>query len=162
VTAEEHIARVEATIHQLIGEIEKLPAEVIYREPEPGEWPVMSTLAHVAEILPYWSHEAADVARSPGKEFGRSLDDPRRVGPIERHGHDSVQTIVQLIRQALTECVQTLREIPADAWHVTGQHPSRGPMTPDQIVDTFVVRHAEEHAGQIQRTLKTLQSSQVP
>jgi uncharacterized damage-inducible protein DinB len=142
VTAEEQIARVETTVQELLSEIEKLPAETIYREPEPGEWPVMSTLAHLAELLPYWATEAAELAASPGKQFGRSLDDPRRVGPIQQHGRDSIEAIVPLIRQSLAQCVQTLRSIPADAWQVVGQHPSRGAMNVEQIVEAFVCSHA--------------------
>ena len=162
VSAQEQIARVETTVQQLVSEIEKLPAQVLYRAPEPGEWPVMSTLAHLAELLPYWAHEAADVAGSPGAHFGRSLDDPRRVGAIEQHGHDSIQAIVPRIRQALAECVQTLRAIPPDKWQAEGQHPTRGAMSVEQVVESFVCKHAAEHASQIHETLKAIQSSQVP
>src|SRR5262249_45806082 len=88
VTGSEFGAILERTVHDLLGEIEALPADVLYREPVPGEWPVMSTLAHLAELLPYWAHEAADLARSPGKDFGRTHDDPRRLGAIAQHGHD--------------------------------------------------------------------------
>jgi len=53
VSAEEHIQRLERSVNQLIQEIERLPADVLYRPPSEGEWPVMSTLAHLAELLPY-------------------------------------------------------------------------------------------------------------
>jgi uncharacterized damage-inducible protein DinB len=162
VSAQEQIARVETTVQQLLSDIEKLPAQVLYREPKPGEWPVMSTLAHLAELLPYWAHEAAEVAESPGKQFGRSLDDPRRVGAIEQHGHDSTQTIVPRIREALADCVHTLRAIRPEDWQAVGQHPTRGGMSVEQIVESFVCKHAAEHASQIQETLKAIQSSQVP
>jgi DinB family protein len=162
VSAQEQIGRVETTVQQLVGEIEKLPSEVLYREPEPGEWPVMSTLAHLAELLPYWAHEAAELAASPGKHFGRSLDDPRRVGPIEQHRRDSIEAIVPRIREGLAECVQTLRAIRPEDWQVVGQHATRGPMSVEQVVESFVCKHASEHASQIQETLKAIQSSQVP
>ncbi len=155
-TAQEQIARIESTVEQLLNEIERLPADVLYREPAEGEWPVMSTLAHLEELLPYWAHEAADTAASPGRAIGRNLDDPRRVVPIAEHGHDSLDAIVPRIRAALAECLTTLRAIPEDGWQVVGQHLHRGAMTPEQIVEAFLCNHTQEHAAQIHTTLKSL------
>jgi len=43
-----------------------------------------------------------------------------------------------------------------EAWSSTGQHHARGPMTIGQLVDEFLVNHAEEHAVQIQASVKSL------
>ena len=161
-SAEEQIARLERSVHQLLSAVERLPAEVLYREPQPGEWPVMSTLAHVEELLPYWAHEAAQVATAPGKPLGRTHEDPRRIGAITEHGHDSLEAMVPRIRAALAECVTVLRGIPADAWSRTGQHARRGPMSVADVIDDFLVQHAEEHAAQIQAALKDLQPISRP
>jgi DinB family protein len=158
-TAQEQIARIESTVEQLLNQIERLPENVLYREPQPGEWPVMSTLAHLEELLPYWAHEAADLATSPGKPVGRTLDDPRRVNPIAEHSRDSLDAIVPRIRVALAECLQTLRSIPAERWQAVGHHAVRGDITPEQIVEAFLCKHTQEHATQIKGTLDALQSS---
>lgn len=155
-TKEEPIRRLERSVNQLIVEIERLPADVLYRPPSEGEWPVMSTLAHLAELLPYWAHQAAGIAARPGEPFGRSHDDPDRVGAVRDHGQDSLDTAVNRIRASLAECVRVLRALPADAWPRSGQHAIRGPMTIEQLVDTFLVSHAEEHAVQIQTSVKSL------
>ena len=164
-TANAIILPLERTVNDLLAEIERLPSDVLYREPTAGEWPVMSILAHLAELLPFWAHEAADLASAPGKAVGRALDDSRRVEPIEQHQHDSIAEIVPRIRAGLAECEATLRTIPSDAWQVVGQHATRGPMSVEQLVQAFVANHAVEHAKQIRETLQTLgagQSSQVP
>ena len=158
-SAEQQITRLERSVRQLLDEVERLPAEVLYREPQPGEWPVMSTLAHLSELLPYWALEAAQVAESPGQPLGRTHDDARRLGAITEHGHDSLDAIVPRIRASLAECVATLRAVPPEAWTLTGQHVRRGPMTIADVVDDFLVKHAEEHAVQIQAALKDLQAS---
>ena len=160
-TAEGHIASVESTVQQLLSEIQQLPADVLYREPAPGEWPVMTTLAHLAELLPYWSHEAADLAASPGKVVGRTHEDPQRLGAIEQHGHDSLADIVPSIRAALDECLATLRGIPSESWSAVGQHVRGGPITPDELVSRFVVNHAREHADQIHATLQALRTAKA-
>ena len=60
------------------------------------------------------------------------------------------------IRAGLQECVSALRGLPAEAWATAGQHPTRGPMTIAQLVDAFLVNHAEEHAVQIEASVKSL------
>jgi uncharacterized damage-inducible protein DinB len=159
VSVENRIERLEHSVQQLIGAIERLPADVLYREPVPGEWPVMSTLAHLQELLPYWAHQAAAIAAAPGQPFGRSHDDPDRIGAIAAHGHDSLDAIVPRLRTSLAECVETIRSLPADAWQRAGQHPIRGSMTVAQVVDTFLLNHAEEHAAQTQATLQALDAT---
>jgi hypothetical protein len=160
-TAEDYIAPVERTVEQLLIEIEQLPGDVLYREPMPGEWPVMSTLAHLAELLPYWAHEAADLARSPGSPVGRTHDDPRRLGAIEQHGSDSLADMLPRIRAGLNECTATLRGIPDDGWNAVGEHIRRGPITASELLTTFLVGHAEEHAAQIRATLETLRTARA-
>ena len=155
-TAEQRVEQLEQSVERLIEEIERLPADALYRAPMEGEWPVMSLLAHVAEILPYWAHQAENIVRAPGEPFGRMLDDPDRVGAVAQHGHDAVSTIVPRIRSGLADCVRTLRALPADGWQQAGLHPMRGMMTVEQVVDTFLVSHVEDHAAQTATTLKTL------
>jgi uncharacterized damage-inducible protein DinB len=156
VSVEERIQRLEMSVQRLLEHIEGLPADVLYGEPGPGEWPVMSTLAHLAELLPYWAHEAERIARTPGTAVGRSHDDPDRVGAVQQHGRDSLEAIVPRIRASLDEAVTALRALPADAWASAGQHPTRGPMTVEQLVDAFLLKHAEDHAAQIQATLQVV------
>jgi uncharacterized damage-inducible protein DinB len=162
VTSEENVARLERTVQELVALIERLPAQVVYQEPNAGEWPVMSTLAHLSELMPYWAHEADGVARSPGKAFGRTHDDPGRIGAITQHGHESIDAIVPQLRDSLEECVKTLRGIPANAWATQGEHATRGPMSVETIVTTFIVSHAEDHAAQIAATLEALHASPRP
>jgi uncharacterized damage-inducible protein DinB len=146
-------------VNRLLEDIQRLPADVLYRAPEPGEWPVMSTLAHLAELLPYWAHQAENIARDPGAPFGRLHDDPQRIGAVEQHGRDSLDAVVPRIRASLDECVRALRALPAEAWAAAGMHPNRGSMTVEQLVDSFLVKHAEEHASQTQATLQALSAA---
>lgn len=158
-TVQERVERLEASTQRLLEHIEGLPADVLHGEPGAGEWSAMSTLAHVAELLPYWAHEAERIAATPGTAFGRLGDDPRRVGAVEQHGHDSLETSLPRIRASLDEAVTTLRALPAEAWTSAGQHATRGTMTIEQLVDAFLVDHIEQHSAQIQATLQALQAT---
>jgi uncharacterized damage-inducible protein DinB len=159
VTPDESIRRLEQSVNRLLEDIQRLPGEVLYRAPEPGEWPVMSTLAHLAEMLPYWAHQAEGIARDPGKPFGRSHDDQDRIDAVEQHGRDSLDAIVPRIRASLDECERALRTLPSEAWTAAGVHPTRGSMTVEQLVESFLVKHADEHARQTQRTLQALSAA---
>jgi uncharacterized damage-inducible protein DinB len=162
VTPEEYVARLERTVQELVATIERLPAQVVYQEPRAGEWPVMSTLAHLAELMPYWAHQAQDIVSTPGKRFGRTHEDPQRVGAIAEHGQDAVSAMVPQLQKSLNECVKTLRAIPAAAWATEGENVTRGPMSVEAIVDQFIVHHAEEHAAQVAATLEAVQATRRP
>ena len=143
-------------MQRLLADVERLPADVLYREPSAGQWPVMSTLSHVAEILPYWAHQAELIARSPGTAFGRTHDDAGRIGAIEQHRRDSLDATVARIRAGLAESVSTLRGLPTDGWARAGQHPTRGSMTAEQVIDKLLLDHVEEHAAQVAATQAAL------
>src|SRR5258708_31757063 len=99
----------------------------------------MSTPAPLAELLPYWAHQATGIAARPSEPFGRTLDDPDRIGAVRDHGQDSLDTAVSRVRAGLAECVRLLGALPAAAWSSSGQHAIRGPMTIEQLVDAFLI-----------------------
>jgi hypothetical protein len=119
----------------------------------------MSTLAHVADLMPYWAHQAEAIAQAPGRRFGRQHDDPQRIGAVADHGQDSLNSMVPRLRGGVEECVKTLRALPAEAWTRAGQHPSRGSMTAEQVITVFVADHIDEHLVQIRTTLQALSAA---
>jgi uncharacterized damage-inducible protein DinB len=157
-STERRIERIQASVQRLIETVETLPSEILYREPTPGEWPVMSALAHVVELMPYWAHQARDVSMRPndGQRFGRTHDDPERIGAIQQHRRDSLDATLPRIRQALDETVRTLRAIPADGWRRSASHATRGDMSVEMIVDQFLVSHVEEHLNQARQAIRAV------
>jgi uncharacterized damage-inducible protein DinB len=158
---EERARRLEATVEALRRRVEGLGAEVLYREPAEGEWSAMATLAHVAEVLPYWARQAREVAARDrnGQPFGRTHEDPDRIAAVERHAHDRLDEVLPRLSAGLREATATLRAIPPEGWARTARHARRGEMTVEQAVDGFLVAHVEEHAEQIEATLRALGSA---
>ena len=161
---QDRLDRLQRSVTILLARVEHLSDQVIYRAPGPDEWPAMSTLAHVAEILPYWAHAAEHIANAPGTPFGRTHTDPDRISAVAEHAHDSREVVVNRIRAGLDQALRGLRSIPADAWDRTGLHPRRGAMSIAQVVDEFLLEHVDEHCAQLEITLRAVgaQSSQVP
>src|SRR6266511_3085743 len=109
-------------------------------DPETGEqWDRGQVLAHVAEILPYWSEQVELVVEwGGGVPFGRVKSDPERIAAIERdRGVDTAELLDRLDMDALER---------------TGTHERLGEMTAAAIIDRFVVEHLEEHAEQLEET----------
>ena len=154
-TVTDRISRIETSVQELVDTVEALPQQVLYAEPAPSEWPVMSILAHVVELMPYWARQALDVSRrsADGQPFGRTHDDPDRIGAVQQHGQDSLDSILPRLRTACTEAIDTLQQIPADRWTRTARHANRGDMTVEQIVDQFLVSHVEEHLTQARQAI---------
>jgi uncharacterized damage-inducible protein DinB len=159
VTPDERIARLQNGVKQLLDDVRNLPDEALYRDPPDGEWSVMRNLAHVAEMLPYWAHQAEAIARAPGEPFGRTHDDPQRIGAIEEHSDDVLEETVTRIEASAAECLEVLRALPPDAWSKAGEHPSRGTMTVEQMVDAFIVGHVAAHVRQVEEALEAVEAN---
>jgi len=156
--------RIERAVEALVARLDGVPTEALYREPSAGEWPVMSTLAHVVELLPYWASQCQTIARSPGVAFGRTLDDPGRLGAIAAHAQDPAEVVRGSLRSSCAEAISIMRTLPAAQWQLAGQHVRRGAMSIEQVVDEFMVAHVEDHVQQVDAALAALgySPSQVP
>ena len=160
VDVEQRTQRLQAAVDGLLRRVEGLGQEQLYRRPAPGDWTVMEALAHVAEILPYWSRQAREVAARAenNQPFGRTHEDPDRIAAVERHANDRLEQVLPRIRAGLAEATTTMRELPAEGWAKTARHQNRGEMTVADILDQFAIAHVEEHARQIETTLERVLS----
>jgi uncharacterized damage-inducible protein DinB len=156
---DDRVSRIETAVQQLIDTAETLPSNVLYAEPEPNEWPVMSILAHVVELMPYWARQALEVSRrsADSQPFGRTHDDPDRIGAVQQHSGDSLDSMLPQVRAACSDAADLLRQIPEEGWTRTARHANRGDMSVEQIVDQFLVHHVEEHLTQARAAITALQ-----
>ena len=147
---EERVGRLNECVRALTTTAEGLDQRALYLAPGPDDWSVMKVLAHVAELLPYWAHQAQEVASRTEQDqpFGRTHDDPDRIAAVEDHGGDTLQSVLPRIRQGLQEAATTLRALPPEGWSRTAHHSRRGEMTVMDIVDQFLVQHLQEHVDQ--------------
>ncbi len=121
-------------------------------DPETGErWDRGQVLAHVAEILPYWTRQAELVVeRGGGVPFGRVKSDPERIAVIARDRHDDPARLLERMDQGVRDMVALLDRLDDEALARTGTHERLGEMTVAGIIDRFLVEHLEEHADQLE------------
>jgi DinB superfamily len=121
-------------------------------DPETGEqWDRGQVLAHVAEILPYWSQQVELVVeRGGGVPFGRVKSNPERIAAIERDRRTGSAELLQRMDQGLQGVLVLLDRLDEPALERTGTHERIGEMTAAAIIDRFLVEHLEEHAEQLE------------
>ncbi len=117
-----------------------------------ASWGPREVLAHVEEMLPFWLGEMERVIDGDGRAavpFGRTADDPIRIGFIERDRSLPLRVLFGRIDTGLRaweERIPTLTD--AESARV-GAHPRLGEMPAPAILEQFVIGHAEDHIAQL-------------
>ena len=150
VDVEQQVRRLEAAVDDVLRLAQNAPLAALHADPGGDDWSVMKVLAHLAELLPYWSRQAREVAARDldNQPFGRTHEDPDRIAAVEDHAHDTLEMVVPRVRAGRDEAVATIRGLDARGWARTARHARRGEMSVEQFVGEFLVSHAEEHARQ--------------
>ncbi len=125
-------------------------------QPDPGateQWNGAQVWAHMAEFVPYWQQQLANViARYGGTPvpFGRTKEDAARVGAIEAGKNVPIPNMIQQVQQAIALARNYLNNMTPEQWQAIGMHARRGEMTVPQMLQTFTLDHLEEHADQLE------------
>jgi len=124
-------------------------------DPESG-WGPPEVLAHVAEMLGYWlgQMEAVIAGAEEPVPMGRQTTDPQRARAIEDGRLLPTSELLGQIRVGIGGYVARLPQLTAADWDKRGMHPRLGEMTVAAMLDRFVISHVDEHAAQIEATLK--------
>ena len=152
-------ARLRESVRPLLDLASSVNPRILYRDPPDGEWSFTRIYAHVAEIIPYWTIQADDVATREvdDQPFGRVAEDPDRIAAVEDHARDSLDTLVERIRNGTEVAAATLKSIPDERWVRTAHHQNRGEMSVQRIVDEFLLHHVSEHTKQARRVMGQIQ-----
>ena len=123
-------------------------------EPE-AQWGPPETLAHVAEMLSFWTGEMERVVAGDPEPvpFGRVAANPLRIGVIERDRTLPSRELFARIAAGADRLATRLAELPPDVATRRGLHETLGEMSVAGLVERFVVEHLEEHARQLEASL---------
>jgi hypothetical protein len=132
------------------------PLHVVEHDAGPeSAWGPTEVLAHVSEMLPFWLGEIErilDGAPEP-VPFGRTATDRVRVMTIERDRTLPPRELLDRIDAAAERYARRLATFgPADLSR-RGLHPTLGQLRVSEILERFVVGHAEGHLVQLAETL---------
>lgn len=149
------LARMAVAEGRLAASADHPPPGLTDADPATGErWDAGQAWAHVAEFVPYWQGEIERVLAGRGSApvpFGRTTEDPGRVGAIEAGRNEPPSDQMARLAGALMLLRTYLVGLSDTQWSARGLHERRGEMTVAEILDGFVVSHLEEHADQLEK-----------
>ncbi len=136
---------------QVMGR-ERWPLAEDYGTDPEASWGPREVLAHVEEMLPFWLGEMERVIDGDGTiavPFGRTADDPIRIGFIERDRSLPLRVLFGRIDAGLRDWQERIPTITDAESGRMGVHPRLGEMAAPAILERFVIGHAEDHIAQL-------------
>ena len=136
---------------------EPWPLSAAYGTEPEADWGPREVLAHVNEMLPYWTAQLdGRPRRRPGTPapFGRIATDPDRLAPDRRRTASRPRAGCSTRSTPGSSPPEGSRPgcPPADLER-RGLHPTRGELTIGASIDRFLVTHLEEHVAQLREIL---------
>jgi len=157
--AEAYLERLEVVRARLDRLAAERPAEGALTAPdEPtGErWEWGQVWAHMAEFPAYWMARIREALSNPDPApapFGRTKEDPDRIGAIERDRSAPVDRLLVRLHGDLDDLRDLIAEMTPRDWDRGLEHRTLGMMDTAHAVDEFLVGHLEDHAAQLETLL---------
>lgn len=124
-------------------------------EPE-AHWGPPELLAHVNEMLPYWTDQLETVLAGNGSEavpFGRVATDPGRLGRIGSDRRRPIGELLGGIEAGVERAGAFAAGLSAADAERRGLHSTRGELSVGAAIERFLAGHLEEHVAQLQDIL---------
>ena len=157
-SGEAQARRLESVYEQLAALLRRPDvAQRLRAAPGENEWSAMQTVGHIAEMIPYWlSHcRTLIAATAEPPRFGRTLDAPERLAGVERGALGTPDEFLRLLNDEVQAAAKAIRHMPTAERGQKGIHLRRGEMTVADVIEVFIVAHAEEHLAQVRAALLT-------
>ena len=148
------LERVYEQVASLLGQAEATAR--LRTPPGQSEWSAMQTLGHVTEMIPYWLNHCRVLVAATGAppEFGRTPGSPERLAGVAHGAATQPDALLDQLRHEVRVAASTIRGLSSAERSKRGRSGERGEMTVSDVVESFIVRHAEEHLGQVQAALR--------
>jgi uncharacterized damage-inducible protein DinB len=157
---QEAIRSTQQSLEQIISASQELSSEALNWKPAEDKWSVMEVLVHVDEAIPYWLDELNNLLEKPGTEWGRGLQDERRLAALAAVGSRSLEEVIDSIKRAKEQVAIVLGPITDD--ELMQESPSRNPRFGTKplsfVIQHLLVDHAASHVRQIARNIEQYQA----
>jgi uncharacterized damage-inducible protein DinB len=143
--------RLESVDEQLTALLRQPAVERRLRTAE-GEtdWSAMQVLGHMVEMIPYWMDRCRFlIGAAEPPTFGRAVDAPERLAGVERGASGNLDELLPMLHEQVQAATRAIRQMSMAERGRKGYHVRWGEMTVADMVEVFIVGHAEEHLAQI-------------
>jgi uncharacterized damage-inducible protein DinB len=152
-----HAKRLER-VYQEVANLLQEPgiASRLRTRPHENEWSAMQTLGHMTEMIPYWLNHCRTLIAVTGTppKFGRTLGSPERLAGVAHGASADPDALLRQLHEEVREAARVIRQLSAAERLKRGISTERGEMTVAQVIESFIVGHAEEHLAQVQSVLR--------
>lgn len=126
--------------------------------PGQNEWSAMQTLGHMTEMIPYWLSHCRTLIAAAGKPpaFGRTPGSPERLAGVAHGASADPDALLRRLHEAVRAAASEIRQLSTTERGKRGITSERGEMTVAEVIESFIVDHAEEHLAQVQSTLQIM------
>jgi hypothetical protein len=124
--------------------------------PGEHEWSAMQALGHMAEMIPYWLHHCRVLIAATGHPptFGRTPGSPERLAGVAHGAAADPDVLLSQLQKEVRAAAGTIRNLSMAERCKRGINPERGELTVADVLESFIVSHAEEHLAQVQAALR--------
>jgi uncharacterized damage-inducible protein DinB len=124
--------------------------------PGENEWSGMQTLGHMTEMIPYWLNHCRTLIATTETPptFGRSHGSPERLAGVAHGASADPDALLRQLREEVWAAASVIRQLSIAERGKRGISTERGEMTVAEVVESFIVDHAEEHLAQVQIALR--------
>lgn len=135
---------------------EPWPLSAAYGTEPEADWGPREVLAHVNEMLPYWTEQFEAILAAPSGAavpFGRVASDAVRVGRIGRDRDLPSGELLDGITGGLDRASAFLAGLSPVEGERLGLHSTLGEITVRAAAERFLVTHVEDHVTQLRSIL---------
>lgn len=124
----------------------------------PGQdaWSAMQTLGHMTEMIPYWLNHCRALIAATGAppRFGRTAGSPERIAGVAQGATAEPGALLAQLEEEVRSAAGTIRKFSEAERGKRGISSERGEMTVAEVLESFIVSHAEEHLAQVKAALR--------
>jgi len=127
------------------------PLAATFDHSDEAHWGPPEVLAHLAEMVPYWTGEIERVLAGASEPvpFGRVATDTVRLSMLERDRSLPARELYDRTISSLERLGRRLATLTEVELARRGLHPRVGEMTVAALPDRFVIGHLAEHVAQL-------------
>ncbi|WP_318509078.1 DinB family protein [Bacillus sp. T3] len=159
-TVQGYRVSIQKSIEQVVQVCKSLPEEVILWKPSEEEWSILQILSHINEAVPYWLNEVKRVIENPGSEWGRGLQDEKRLAAVTNTASLSVESTLKAVEGLEGKVLTELSQLTEEQLIIESPHRNFakfGNKPVSFIIGHFIDEHLEGHLQQIQRNLSKVE-----
>lgn len=130
-------------------------AQRLRTTPGENQWSAMQVVGHLTEMIPYWLRHCHQlIAATEPPRFGRTANDPERLAGVEQGTTRTPDELLRLLNHEVQAAANVIRHLSPEERGKRGIHLRRGETTVAEIIELFIVAHAEDHVAQVRAALQ--------